>query len=245
MLTDRKKQLEIVTADFFRKLNPDFPKGKLAPSESPDFVLTLNTRLSYGMEITRLYSAGPPVSTEGDNLFALQTEFMTRCRHCFEQYISEPFWVKFLFSPVRVPEESAMLAASVRIGASLKKICRNFSGNTFSYLIPENELPSFLDAVLVLKHPMLTEAIWDICDLPGPRNHLVHDISQTILRKEEKLPLYRAGNHAQYWLLVIADVLSPLRKLNTANVIGNYTFSSAFHKVFLLELMNTRYFQLV
>ncbi|MDX9908322.1 MAG: hypothetical protein RBS23_02590, partial [Mariniphaga sp.] len=49
-----KKQLEVLLIQYFKDCYPDFPKGKIIPSESPDFILTLKSKNSLGIELTRL-----------------------------------------------------------------------------------------------------------------------------------------------------------------------------------------------
>lgn len=46
---------EIMILELFRKNYPDFPKGKLVKSESPDFLLKMNPKRTIGIEITRLH----------------------------------------------------------------------------------------------------------------------------------------------------------------------------------------------
>jgi hypothetical protein len=46
---------EIMILELFRKSYPDFPKGKLVKSESPDFILKMNPKRTIGIEITRLH----------------------------------------------------------------------------------------------------------------------------------------------------------------------------------------------
>ena len=46
---------EIMILELFRKNYPDFPKGKLVKSESPDFILKMNPKRTIGIEITRLH----------------------------------------------------------------------------------------------------------------------------------------------------------------------------------------------
>lgn len=245
MITDRKKQLEILTADFFRGICPEFPKGRLVPSESPDFILSLGIRNSVGIEITRLYPAGPQNSHFSDDRRMIESVFVDRVRELFGNYSGDPVWVKFLFSNDRAPHDAEILLGSARVSAGLKKNLRNLSAKNLYLLIPPDDLPSFLDAVLLIKHPVLHESIWESCDLPGCDNDLVADVNHVIERKEEKLPLYQAGNHSQYWLLIVADRLSAFRKRNTGNIIMNHIFSSAFQRVYLIEMMNMRYFQLI
>lgn len=49
-----QKEEEKLIIQYFRKNFPDFPKGRLIPSESPDFVLKLSPKKSIGIELTQL-----------------------------------------------------------------------------------------------------------------------------------------------------------------------------------------------
>ena len=51
---------EIMILELFRKSYPEFPKGKLVKSESPDFILQQNyPNQSIGIEVTRLHEEIP------------------------------------------------------------------------------------------------------------------------------------------------------------------------------------------
>lgn len=49
-----KKEKESTTIRYFIDKYPDFPKGKLVVSESPDFIVKENSKKSIGIELTRL-----------------------------------------------------------------------------------------------------------------------------------------------------------------------------------------------
>lgn len=49
-----QKEEEKFVISLFRKNWEGFPKGKLSPSESPDFILKINPKKSIGIELTRL-----------------------------------------------------------------------------------------------------------------------------------------------------------------------------------------------
>ncbi|KPL17591.1 MAG: hypothetical protein AMS23_00565 [Bacteroides sp. SM1_62] len=52
---DYKKQMEFFIVNLFQEHYPDFPKGLLKPSESPDFILGITPRQKIGIEITSLH----------------------------------------------------------------------------------------------------------------------------------------------------------------------------------------------
>ncbi len=60
-----QKDEERLIMDYFRKIYPHFPKGKLMKSESPDFILQQNNHQTIGIEITRLHDANIPKSNPG------------------------------------------------------------------------------------------------------------------------------------------------------------------------------------
>ncbi len=49
-----QKEEEGRIIEYFRESWPDFPKGRLIRSESPDFILKINPKKSIGIELTRL-----------------------------------------------------------------------------------------------------------------------------------------------------------------------------------------------
>jgi hypothetical protein len=51
----KQKNEEKLVLQYFRKNFPGFPKGRLIPSESPDFILRISPKKSIGIELTELY----------------------------------------------------------------------------------------------------------------------------------------------------------------------------------------------
>ena len=93
-----KKQLEILIMEYFRRNNSGFPKAKVTPSESPDFIVSLSNKNKIGIELTRLHRAGSFLKNENhsqqtaifDEIIALACDFFC---------VSSPFkfFVKVLF----------------------------------------------------------------------------------------------------------------------------------------------------
>lgn len=49
-----QKEEEKLVMNYFRESYDEFPRGKLVQSESPDFILRINPKKSFGIELTRL-----------------------------------------------------------------------------------------------------------------------------------------------------------------------------------------------
>jgi hypothetical protein len=54
-----KKHTESIIINLFREHFPDFPKGSLKPSESPDFILGITPRHKIGIELTGIHPYSP------------------------------------------------------------------------------------------------------------------------------------------------------------------------------------------
>jgi hypothetical protein len=245
MRSDEKKQVEVLLMDYFRKTYPEFPKGKLKPCESPDFVLSLNTRSSLGIEITRLYPADQSkvILPPGDS--SAEMRFINKVRELVEPYEQKPLFVKFLFSRNQKPDDTRMLSGASMTAISVRKILHGVKADFFKGVIRINGLPSFLNSVLVVRHNVLQSSIWEVANHQGISNDIAADIRKAILKKDEKLKIYASRNLQEYWLLITTDQLQAPLSLNIVNRLVNSQFNSLFHKVFLFELMMARIFQLV
>jgi len=51
---------ELLIMEQFKNIYPEFPKGKLEKSESPDFILKISAKYSIGIELTKLH--GPKIN---------------------------------------------------------------------------------------------------------------------------------------------------------------------------------------
>lgn len=142
---------ELSIIEQFKRNYPEFPKGKLEKSESPDFIVKTTAKYAIGIELTKLH--GPIVNK-------YKTHFP-----------------------------------------------RKISGYTPADFNPEN-------------------------------------LAFTIEAKNRKLPYYREKRLNQLWLLITADLDESPVNYNLGNKLRNWNFSSEFHRIFLLELKESKVFEL-
>lgn len=142
---------ELSIMEQFRNNYPEFPKGKLEKSESPDFILKTKAKYAIGIELTKLH--GPTINK-------YKTHFP-----------------------------------------------RKISGYTPPDFNPEN-------------------------------------LAFTIDAKNQKLPYYREKRLNQLWLLVTADLDESPVNYNLGNKLMTWKFPTEFHRVFLLELAESKVFEL-
>ena len=115
MLPD-KKQVEILLMHYFRKCYMAFPKGKLVPSESPDFILKVNTKKGIGIELTRLNPLHTymPDKIQTDRHY-MRERIINSVKSLFAQTSTLKLFVKFQFSYNIPIEEERELSVVARV----------------------------------------------------------------------------------------------------------------------------------
>ncbi|HKJ78910.1 MAG TPA: hypothetical protein VKA10_05220 [Prolixibacteraceae bacterium] len=242
-----KKELEILLINYFRESFTDFPKGKIVPSESPDFLITFKNRHQLGIELTRL---NPGNATLPDEQLLQKhkwrEDFIERIRGLVEKDIPHRLFVKFLFSEVNpFPPENELVAAA-KIAQSIRRcVSPKNPHNFFTLHLSKSELLSGLDEILIVNHPKMQSSIWERSNNLGVSGNVIEDIRVSILKKDEKLRLYQKQRLNYYWLLIVTDRLRGEKSFNLQNQVQNHTFQSRFQHVYLFDLIKSNIFELV
>ena len=242
-----KKQLEILLVNYFSECYDDFPRGKLMPSESPDFIVKMRRRRELGIELTRLNPVNKTDLTI-DKLAQIRIwdEIVTVSCELFEQHSGLKLFVKFLFSEDKIGDERK-IAVSVQMANLIRIMVKNKKKeNFFSEKIPSEILPKGLKDILIVNHPTMEISAWERANNLGVSNDMVDDIRRAIHKKDEKLlRLYQKQRLNFYWLLIFTDRLRGATKFNLGQKIMNNEFNSEFQHVFLFDLIKASVFQLV
>jgi hypothetical protein len=242
-----KKQLEILLINYFRESYADFPKGKLSPSESPDFIVKMKNTHELGIELTRLNPINKNMPDK-DQLtqIEIREEIIDLSQKMFEQNSEFKLFVKFLFSDRNpVLKEKLLITAAQSTNAIRKAIQNKNTQSFFKVSIPGNFLPEGVDEILIVHHPEMQSSIWERANNLGVSNNVVDDIRQAILKKDEKLKLYQRQRLNYYWLLIFTDRLRGVKNFNLANKIMNHHFKSHFQQVFLFDLIKSDIYRLI
>jgi hypothetical protein len=242
-----KKQLEILLINYFRECYDNFPKGKLSPSESPDFIVKMRNRRELGIELTRLNPVNKTDLTE-DKLTQIRIwdEVVAVSCELFEQHSALKLFVKFLFSEDAIGEDRK-IAVSVQAANLIRNTIKNKRKESFfRENIPSEFLPKGLTEILIVNHPIMEISAWERSNNLGVSSNMVDDIRRTIHKKDEKLlRLYQKQRLNFYWLLITTDRLRGATKFNLGEKIMNHEFHSEFQHVFLFDLIKSKIFQLV
>ena len=120
-----KKQLEILLMSYFRECYSGFPKGKVIPSESPDFIVSEN-RKKTGIELTRLNPVNkknPGKEKEKNN--ELIERIIDSAKNLFDPTSPFRLFVKFLFSEKYHVKPGRELSLTVKLANSVRQTVKN------------------------------------------------------------------------------------------------------------------------
>lgn len=242
-----KKQLEILIIQYFKQSYNDFPKGRVNPSESPDFIINMKNHHVLGIELTRLNPKNAQALDEiGFQNIRLRDHLINFSKELFEQNSQLKLFVKFLFSDKKIITEEQKIVVALQVVKAIKNVIYNRKSNTFfKESIMSSKLPEGLEEVLIAHHPELKRSVWERSNNLGISNDVVDDIRQSIYKKDEKLRLYKKQRLNYYWLLITTDRLRGVKSYNLSNKIMNHKFHSQFQHVFLFDLIKSTVITLV
>lgn len=236
-----KSQEEWHVMRSFRNCYTDFPKGKLNKSESPDFILKPSLFRSIGIEVSRLMHHEKPDSREIELRSIVQ-----RARDLYKDHFNEPIFVQFIFKDdFFKPINNELYATKISLAIIDAVADQNFKSPVKLHLEPE-KLPEGIKRVIIYSNPSIKDSIWDIRseltiqDLMN-RGH----IENLVTKKEEKLSLYQKQIHDLYWLVLSADVINKPASFNLEEVLDQLNLESKFNKVFLFDMFENKYYDLV
>ena len=242
-----KKQLEILIMDYFRSNWPEFPKGKVESTESPDFTISLNNRNKLGIELTRLNPVNRSIITGlpkeqnriNDEIVSLSSEIFSRTS-------PHKLFVKILFSAkIFIAEERKIQVAVMCANLVAEAVQHSNQLSFFNFIIAGEQLPQGVERILVVNHPALQTPVWERANNLGISTDVVEDIRQAIKKKDEKLSIYHKKQLNLYWLLIISDRLRGVKEFNLPQQIDRHEFHSRFQRVFLFDLMKPDIYQIV
>jgi hypothetical protein len=64
------------------------------------------------------------------------------------------------------------------------------------------------------------------------------DLASSLIKKEEKLAIYRKRRTNEYWLVIYADSIE-VNVLESINLLSGLNLNSGFDRIFLFELFNS------
>ena len=138
-----KKQLEILLMNYFRESYIDFPKGIVAPSESPDFIVSFKNHHLLGIELTRLNPWNLATQTPEQIAETVSRgNIIELTREIFENHLPHQLFIKFLFSDkIKIGDSREMMLA-VKLASIMREKVKDYNNKTFFHIsLAQPDLP--------------------------------------------------------------------------------------------------------
>lgn len=241
MNTRQKALIEWLIMRSFRDSYQDFPKGKLTKSESPDFMHKLSITKSIGIEISTFYKA--------HSISIAESQMRTIIHRAHELYLDRfrnPIFAQIYFnddfsSPINDEIYSTKIAIAIIDVVADQKI-----GAQYMSCIEKDMLPQGVNRIIIYAHPTFKNSFWDLrTELTVQDIFNSGRIEEIVAKKGEKLRLYKKTISDLYWLIISADYINKPSSFNFEKALEQIKLKTGFNKVFLFNLFEQKYFELV
>ena len=241
MNTRIKAQEEWLVMRSFRDNYPDFPKGKLIKSESPDFTLKLSLTKSIGIELSRIYKNHSQGTSENKI-----RSIIYKAHALYAERYKNPVLAHIFFdNSFTEPINDELYATKIAI-AIIDVVSEYKFGSQYVIQINKEQLPQGINRIIIHAHPTFKNSFWDLRTELTVQDLLNHEfIYNPVAKKEDKIRLYQKNIHDYYWLILSADYISKPASFNFENAMAQIKIDSTFHKVFLYNLFDRNYYELV
>lgn len=241
MNTRTKAQEEWLVMRTFRDNYPDFPKGKLTKSESPDFTLKLSITNSIGIETVKVFKNKAPGHNE-----TIMRSIIYRAHQLYLERYKNPVLAQIFFDKnFTKPINDELYATKIAI-AIIDVVSEHKYGAQYMEHIDSELLPEGVSRIVIHAHPTFKNSFWDLRTELSIQDIMNEDFIETLVnKKEEKLKLYQKQMHDHYWLILAMDYINKPASFNFDEALEQLKIESSFHKVFLFNLFEQKYHELV
>lgn len=241
MNTRTKNQEEWLVMRSFRDNYPEFPKGKLTKSESPDFTLKLSITNSIGIETAKIYKRQAAALNE-----TTMRSIIYRAHELYRERYKNPVLAQVFFDPsFTKPINDELYATKIAI-AIINVVADHKYGAQYMEHINADQLPPGISRIIIHAHPTFKSSFWDLRSELSVQDVMNNDfIEELVNKKEEKLRLYQKQIHDYYWLILSIDYIDKPSSFNFETALEQLKIESSFNKVFLFDLFEQKYHVLV
>jgi hypothetical protein len=243
---EKKKKIESHYLDRLREAMPDFPSGRIEPTEEPDFLVHGETRI-IGIELTELHRETPNGLRPQQALEATRHQTAAKARELYIATNSPPVRVSIFFYEDCDITKAQVLPLAERI-ADL--VANHLPENNSSIEIKcgrnnPDSFPKPLMQISVHRFDVITESFFSS---PGATWVLTlsdADIARAIEPKEKKYSTYRKQCD-EAWLIINADIgsMSTWFDFDCDSMALLKPLQTQFQRVFILLHFGSQLFEL-
>ena len=222
MTLNARSLKEFLYIELLRELDPEWPKGKLIKSESPDFILKMGRKRSVGIEFTDL--------TVPDTAHRESTK---RIGEILKETMGKHFFLQIFF---RYEDIQPGLAAEREAALMLGDRIRQLRNNSETTVVIYDGLPESLSMIFMAVIPGLDRSV-----IESKLSMDVRKISPEMLRsaiqlKEEKIGLYNRRWADRLWLVLTVNGLITPASYNLREKVDQWKISSSFDRTVLFDI---------
>lgn len=246
---NQNKKEERIILKYFTFFYPDFPKGKITESESPDFFISPGPKRKIGLELTRLTRSDSVNHKHKHNIVqvdSLEKNICEKARKTFESKLRIPIYADIFFKEgISLSKLSADKYAELIALDIYDRFFEIDLKSNFQFEINNPSAADIIHYITITYFPGVKTAYWNNSGaylLPELTRELLQRIIAT---KEEKLPLYQKNLFDEYWLLIYSDSVRKSSAFNISNQVEKWNLASGFDRVFLFEVVGFRIYEIV
>ena len=238
-----KKDREWDCLQSFSKCFPEFPQGRMVPTENPDFLVHTQNGI-LGIELTLLHRETPDAKHPMQEQEVLGRQVLQKASELYDQKHLPPIHMSVHFNPqyrlvkLEVPDTArAVLDLVLATGTSSRFELKETEENTEHW-------PQQIARIVGLRNPSLTKRTWSPTDA-GCVPDLHPDLVQMVIsRKNRRVQDYRR-RCTEIWLLLVADGFGISSTVTVTHHVTRHNYDSEFDRIFLFQRFDRQFHELL
>jgi len=230
-----KKERERAFLEGVKKFDPEFPSGQITDSESPDFIVKLDSK-SLGIEIIEYVRGQNSGESALRRREVVSQKIIDIAKDKFYRSNEIPLWVIFSWYPRRYPQQvESKELADVAVWA----INNNVPQDLFESVVITNDylentpLEKFVHNIRVTRVRNQGQALWSSVE-SGFTSAVSNEIQEIISSKNVKAKQYRE-NGDLLWLIIVSDGRHISSTASLEESALNYIYQSEFDRVIFYD----------
>ena len=239
-----KKDVEVAYLERFRHAMPDFPEGKVEPSEEPDFLVWRHDSV-LGIELTELHRETRPGASPQQARQSMRQRVINRAQEIYLANAQPDVRVTvFMHDDVHIERSEVEHLANQICELAIRNLpSPNSSSEEFYEWTNRAYFPDVVNNIRVHRLDAITDTHFNTPGSTWVAPLAPPDIERALLSKNPKYPTYRKRCD-EAWLLINADIgsMSTWFQFDSESLAS--TFETDFERVFLFRHFGSKLHEL-
>ena len=239
-----KKDIEVVYLERFRHAMPDFPEGRIEPSEEPDFLVYRSDSI-LGIELTELHRETRPGASPQQARESMRQRVVNRAQELYVVGHYPPVRATvFMHGDVHIERSEVEHLASQICELAIRNLPGpNSSGEEFYEWTNRTYFPEVVNNIRVHRLDEITVSHFNAPGSTWVAPLARADVERALLSKNPKYSTYRKRCD-EAWLIINADIglMSTWFQFDSATV--DAQFETDFERVFVFRHFGSKLHEL-